>query len=80
MYKSVDRAKELRTVFTINISIIISFLELPSETVDFLKKILKAQKSILEPMCNKLDKEWTEAGFQILHSDWLSNHNSAKKD
>ena len=21
-------------------------------------------------MCNKLDKEWTEAGFQILHSDW----------
>ena len=29
-------------------------------------------------MCNKLDKEWTEAGFQILRSDWLSNHNLNK--
>ena len=69
MYKSVDRAKELRTVFTINISQIISSLELPLEPFDFFFN-WKHKKSILEPMCNKLDKEWTEAGFQILHSDW----------
>ena len=51
MYKSVDRAKELRTVFTINISQILFSPELPSEKVEFFEKENWKRKKVFSNQC-----------------------------